>query len=429
MTSMTDALIAQGQEAEKSLAGGTGQAVRDNLFEAGRGLRAARQKFPVDQDFSTWLHLSVYSFVVEDERAALIKLGEYETELRPLIEGSTHTSAQVIWQQFKGAAEAMRFRSGAKLAADVRVSEEVPGSDTEAGGSSEVVVHDNDESGVPDSWKPPKSRPKNQTKLTKALGDNTDYLYGWFSANAIRQTLSPLTSELRGRPMLKTIAATVLDGSCRHARTADLRQFDVRMAFPHLPEKFARGTSDGRRAPTIYKTWSRLAELNMICAERSDYTVEAAAPNGTYLLRTPEHEHDIDRVAHHWWQTGSLLNAPRNCADNDPASDDPLPALPEGARELVFHGARVWPYETETISFEDACNSYRFVAELHGMLQAMLKSDKPGRAIKLRHYAKWMRRLSDPGADMFFRMASAISRNPDKEFEVKPPPLEVSYEE
>ncbi len=37
--------------------------------------------------------------------------------------------------------------------------------------------------------------------------------------------------------------------------------------------------------------------------------------------------------------------------------------------------------------------------------------------------------LSSPGADMMFRMASAISRNPDKEFEVKPPPLEVSYEE
>ena len=103
--------------------------------------------------------------------------------------------------------------------------------------------------------------------------------------------------------------------------------------------------------------------------------------------------------------------------------------MPEGTRELVFHGARVWPYENETILFEDACNSYRFVAELHGMLQAMLKSDKPGRAIKLRHYAKWMRRLSNPGADMMFRMASAISRNPDKEFEVNPPPLEVSYEE
>ncbi len=63
------------------------------------------------------------------------------------------------------------------------------------------------------------------------------------------------------------------------------------------------------------------------------------------------------------------------------------------------------------------------------MLQAMLKSDKPGRAIKLRHYAKWMRRLSNSAADMMFRMASAISQNPDKEFEVKPPPLEVSYEE
>ncbi len=35
----------------------------------------------------------------------------------------------------------------------------------------------------------------------------------------------------------------------------------------------------------------------------------------------------------------------------------------------------------------------------------------------------------DPAADMMFRMASAISQNPDQEFEVKPPPLEVSYEE
>ena len=31
--------------------------------------------------------------------------------------------------------------------------------------------------------------------------------------------------------------------------------------------------------------------------------------------------------------------------------------------------------------------------------------------------------------DMMFRMASAISQNPDKEFEVKPPPLEVTYGE
>ena len=63
------------------------------------------------------------------------------------------------------------------------------------------------------------------------------------------------------------------------------------------------------------------------------------------------------------------------------------------------------------------------------MLQAMLKSDKPGRAIKIRHYAKWMRGLSDSCADMMFRMASAISQNPDREFEVNAPPLEVRYSE
>ncbi len=111
MTSLTDALIARGQEAVKSIAASTGQAVRDNLFEAGRGLMAARDKFPMDQDFGTWLHSSVYSSVNADERAALIKLGEYETELRPLIEGSTFTSARVIWHQFSDAVEAIRFLS------------------------------------------------------------------------------------------------------------------------------------------------------------------------------------------------------------------------------------------------------------------------------------------------------------------------------
>jgi len=40
-----------------------------------------------------------------------------------------------------------------------------------------------------------------------------------------------------------------------------------------------------------------------------------------------------------------------------------------------------------------------------------------------------MRLISGPAADMFFRMASAISRNPDKEFEMKPPPLVVTYDE
>jgi len=283
MTSMTDVLIARGQDALKSLAGSTGQSVRDNLFEAERGLMAARDKFPTDQDFSTWLHSSVYSSVDEDERAALTKLGEYETELRPLIEGSTLTTARVIWHQFKDAVEAMRSFSGAIPATDVQTTDEKSRSDTEIGNYVEAADHENDEAGAPDSWKPPKARPKNPTKLTKALGDNADHLYGWFSSNAIRQTLSPLTSEQRGKPMLDKVAKSVLDGSCRHARTADLRKFDARIAFPHLPEKFARGTFIGKRSPTIYKSWTPLAELNKICAEHSTYTVEAAAPNGAYL--------------------------------------------------------------------------------------------------------------------------------------------------
>jgi hypothetical protein len=163
--------------------------------------------------------------------------------------------------------------------------------------------------------------------------------------------------------------------------------------------------------------------------------VEIKAPKGLYLLRTSELEREIDRVAHQWWQTESIPNAGlpsivhEKFLGEENFLGDSVPALPSGARELVFHGARVWPYNNETVSFEDACNTYRLVAELHGMLQAILKSDKLGQAIKIRHYAKWMRRLSDPAADMMFRMASAISRNPDKEFEVKPPPLDVSYEE
>ena len=69
----------------------------------------------------------------------------------------------------------------------------------------------------------------------------------------------------------------------------------------------------------------------------------------------------------------------------------------------------------------------RLVRELHGMLKAMSPDDPTGRAMKIRHYAKWLRSLSDPGADMMFRMASAISRFPDQEFKIKAPPLDVSY--
>ena len=140
MTSMIDALIARGQEAVNSLAGSTGRTVRDNLFEAGRGLMAARERFPDDQDFNDWLHSSVYSFLADDERAALIMLGEYEAELRPLIEGSTLTSAQAIWRQYSNAAEAMRLRSGAKLAADAQISAEPLGPGTEAGDSNEATI-------------------------------------------------------------------------------------------------------------------------------------------------------------------------------------------------------------------------------------------------------------------------------------------------
>ena len=38
-------------------------------------------------------------------------------------------------------------------------------------------------------------------------------------------------------------------------------------------------------------------------------------------------------------------------------------------------------------------------------------------------------RQQNPAAGMMFRMVSVISQNPDKEFEVKPPPLEVSNQE
>ena len=81
MTNMTDSLIARGQEAVKSLAGNSGQAVRDHLFEAGRGLMAARQNFLADTEFGAWLRSSAYSNMSENERAALINLGEFEAEI------------------------------------------------------------------------------------------------------------------------------------------------------------------------------------------------------------------------------------------------------------------------------------------------------------------------------------------------------------
>ena len=121
------------------------------------------------------------------------------------------------------------------------------------------------------------------------------------------------------------------------------RMKSSRIAFPHLPEKFARGTFIGKRAPTIYKSWTPLAVLNKICAERSSYMIEEKAPNGMYLLRTPDHEHEIDRLAHQWWQTGTISNERTNCGENDHAFDDPLPVLPDGVTcRLIWFLTRMY---------------------------------------------------------------------------------------
>ena len=237
MTSMNDAFIARGEAAVDSLAGMNGQAVRDNLFEAARGLMAARQKYPTDQEFSTWLHSSIYSNLDTDERDSLNMIGEYEVELRPLIEGSTLSSAQAIWQQFKDAAEAMHARDVSKPVADSYTVSDASGLVDQIDVVRKQPDSDIDELHIESRWVPPKARPKTTTKLIKLLGGDAEYLYGWFSTRSVRQTLSPLATEYRGRPMLKTIVEVVKDGSCRHANVAGMRRFDVRMAFPHIPEQ------------------------------------------------------------------------------------------------------------------------------------------------------------------------------------------------
>ena len=146
------------------------------------------------------------------------------------------------------------------------------------------------------------------------------------------------------------------------------------------------------------------------------------------MLRTDKEEHKIERSAQQWWQRGLLPDTSQHSIDRNDASYGSRPILPEGTRELVFYGASVWPHAEEEISFPDACTTYALVDELHGMLKVNLGSDKKSLAIKLRHYGKWVRRLHRPAADMMFRMASAIDRKPDNEFQAQPPPLEVSYE-
>ena len=420
-----DFLINLAVDAANSISTGAGQTLRDRLFDVGRGLRAAQHRYIDDRDFEAWLLKTPLSCFTAEDQTALMLLAEYEEELRPLVAETTLTSAVAIWSRYGAAATALRQTPPTEDSPDI---EAAGPNGTDHTFKSRVDVMEQLHAGeVPASWQPPTTRPGNTTALMKALGDDATHLYGWFGKSTIRKVLSPLRNEQRGVPMLKSVIETVRNGSCRHAKVAASRRFDVRMAFPHLPNKFAKSFHK-KRPQTIYKSWSRLAELNQVCEDRSTYILEVEAPNGRYHLRDEAHEHEIDRLAHQWWQGDRSPILENPSVDDSVVFEQPI-ETPNSrcvpgfhSDEFVFYGTRVWSGPEDSISFDDASNAYRLVLELHGMLKAVSPDDPTGRAMKIRHYAKWLRPLSDPGADMMFRMASAISQSPDQELEIKAPP-------
>ncbi len=279
--------------------------------------------------------------------------------------------------------------------------------------------------------------------IEKVIGEDAHYIRAWFVASrgpGRPVNLAPGISEIKTeKRILTAVAAAVKTGECVHAAVASVNTFDIRMAFPHVPEAVARAVGRGRtwkqmtakRKDADKSDWERFAELNELCKARSHYTVERKAPNGTYRLREQRHEDEIGQAARQWWQSGHWpgeqpkLQVHTNAAP--PTQDAQAPA-----DAAVYYGMVLWPIDVPewrskddpvVPTKDDVDNAYWFVEELHRELLALGMGHRTV-ARKVRQWAKYIGHLQRPAAaaSIMHDMAQGIDRvamNPESDIALK----------
>lgn len=448
------AQVADGEEASRRV-DAKAEALREEWFKIGHAFLAAKELHPSNQAFGEWRRRSPLERWSKNERACAMQLARNEAFTRKALEGTAVASAERMWERVLDLIRLAKSASSDTPEDDLDVCENAKQAEGDASAGdlvrSPLPKSDVERVSVVAAPRVP-ARPGD---IEKAIGNDGPLVRGWYGMAGRAQVRSGL-GQVKEKVILEAVAAAVKSGECVHAPVAGSDVFDIRMAFPHIPElvakkagrkctwKTLRSKSGGREK----SDWERFAELNDLCKARSTYVVEKPAPNGTYRLRDDRHEDEIGQAAWQWWHSGHWPGErpPLRLAASTPAVNAPPPQNNKEVdrAEAVYFGMGLWPLPPPSMVYinkegdqapskssddptiptkQDLDNTYWFVEELHRVLVSRNVEHRIA-AKFIRNWARYIGALQKPAAaEAVMRdMAQGIdtfAQNPDSGLDLK----------
>jgi hypothetical protein len=413
----------------------------EGTIDLAKLLSQARKQFKADVEFSHWVVDARLEDINHQDRAALIAMAADIDLARIILEETTRTSWQHIWNEEMK----VRFTQASKPALQKKEIEK--GQNTAQIPEETSIAARIETTNQPKKVEP--AQPLKSGSIEKIIGDeHASYIRAWYTISQKGDLARGIAKVKSEKQTLIAIAEAVETGECRHAPVAGANDFDIRMVFPHIPEIVAKQKGCGRTVATLKKKvngvsdWDRFAELNEICKAKSDYCHETPGPRGkTYRLRTPDQERELGQAAWRWWESKGVWpgDHPKLQVYDNPERVEVKPSA-----EAIYFGKTLWPpdaceftfSEERTPTKDDLENTYWFVEELH---RAMTAGGTSHTAVAryLRNWSKYIERLQKPVAvaqlmrvmaEGLDRHAAAPDRNLDLQNKIPSRPLKFAQE-
>jgi hypothetical protein len=367
---------------------------RARIMPMARGLFAARQKYPSDQDFSDWLHTSSYREIEYNERAALIKIGKHDAFATKFVRTTNLISPRTIWEAIED------LMSVSHHVKPTVVTEQIPEQSAIA-----VVSSENSKSSTP-------------PEATKSVGtqnedvDRRNRLYGVPRAAEVfaiflnkntRTALSTLKPR-RDFAQIWQLILTALDAGIMIPTETEIRDANLRILFPT-----ARGRYCARLDLTDKKTREHIR----------DHLLPLMIEHKEALFAQPD---QIEKILE---DAQRKRTADHRAATIAQRAVKAMASLPPDESEVIMFGKRMWPIvEGETIGAYDFATLQVAVWKFTDLNRWLHRESPRSRAINIRNSTKWDRHhigelLKDSGdlrfkVDRIYQLVHAIAQLMDQ---------------
>jgi len=282
---------------------------RARIMPMARGLCAAKRKYPATQDFGDWLTTSSYREIENDDRAALIKLGEHDDFATKFMRTTNLISPQTIWDAIK---DLMSTSYDTKSTPVSTIPPETSPATAPAGENENQPAENND----PINPKSPAGRKSMLSALPRG-----DELAKMFVSKKPRALIGRICEGRKGKPILDLIHRA-LDAGLITPTTAEFNTPSLYLLFPLAPLSYAR-RFDLTNAKQREDVTENILPAMIACRDK--------------LLMTPEDMLNILNT----YMAEQQANRREEEAKNK--RNEAIASLPTDQCQIIMYGTTLWP--------------------------------------------------------------------------------------